>query len=76
MELDDELFDVLGGLPFVDEHHLVDTRAVHVQHGLPDVGLEGLANLLPHLVEVSVALLEQLVVVESDGASPDALYLN
>lgn len=55
MELYDELLDVLGRLPLVDEHHLVDARAVHVKHGLPDVGLEGLAYLAPHLFKVSVA---------------------
>lgn len=54
----------------------MDTRAEHVQHGLADVGRERLADALPHLVSVAIALFEQVVVVKADGANAHALDLN
>lgn len=54
----------------------MDASAVHVQHGLAHVGWEGLADALPHLVCVSLAFLEQVVIVKADGTDADAFDLN
>ena len=76
LKLDGELFYLLGCLPLVDKDHRVDTCAVHVQHGLANVGRKRLADALPHLIGVPFTIFKQVVVLKADGTDAHALDLN
>lgn len=74
-----ELLDVLRGFPLVNEDHLLDTGAVHVEGALLQMREERAIDLIPHLIGSDLlggVPVEQREVLVPEGTNTDTLDLN